>query len=165
MHNINRPNIFSSEIVNIAPGEDQIPVFFSPQELNWGALAFPKEYSTGINHFNRDKVNPITTSKCVHVRLKGCDDRFISNSQYVFHSIDWIERNAVASSIHLAEKKQFQSDINVSQLMNKDTVKRMTLMIRYSPCLKTVEILNTSTKCFQMFLLKLGSLGYTLSFF
>ena len=62
----------------------------------------------------------------MHARLKGCDDRFISNSQYVFHSLDWIERNAVASSIHLAEKKQFQSDINVSQLMNKETVKRMT---------------------------------------
>ena len=41
----------------------------------------------------------------MHARLKGCDDRFISNSQYVFHSLDWIERNAVASSIHVAEKK------------------------------------------------------------
>ena len=34
-----------SEIVNIAPGEGQIPVSFT-SEPNWEALAFPKDYST-----------------------------------------------------------------------------------------------------------------------
>ena len=124
MHNIDGPNISSSEIVNIAPGEGQIPVSFA-SEPNWEALAFPKEYSTGINHFNEDRDNPITPSNYVHTRLKCCDDRFASNSQYIFHALDWIERNAVASSIHFAERKQFQSDISVGQLMNKDTVKIM----------------------------------------
>ena len=61
----------------------------------------------------------------MHAGLKCCDDRFACNSQYLFHALDWIERNAVASSIHFAERKQFQSDINFGQLMNKDTVKRM----------------------------------------
>ena len=41
----------------------------------------------------------------MHARLK-CDDRFASNSQYVLHAIDWIERNPVASSIHFPEKKK-----------------------------------------------------------
>ena len=124
MHNIDGPNISSSEIVNIAPGEGQIPVSFA-SELNWEALAFPKEYSIGINHFNEDKDNPITPLKHMHARLKCYDDRFASNSQYIFHALDWIERNAVAGSIHFAERKQFQSDISVGKFMNKDTVKRM----------------------------------------
>ena len=42
-----------SEIVNIVPGEDQIPVSFT-LEPNWDALAFPKGYSTGRNHFNEE---------------------------------------------------------------------------------------------------------------
>ena len=123
MHNIDGPNISSSEIVNIAPGEGQIPVSFA-SEPNWEALAFPKEYSIGINHFNEDRDNnSITPSNYVHTRLKCCDDRFASNSQHIFHALDWIERNTVASSIHFAERKQFQSDISVGQLMNKDTKK------------------------------------------
>ena len=67
----------------------------------------------------------ITPSKYVHARLKCCDDRFASNPQYIFHALDWIERNAVASSIHFAERKQFQSEINVGQLVNQDSVRRM----------------------------------------
>ena len=47
MHNINRPNLCSSEIVNIVPREGQILISFT-SELNWEALAFPKEYSTRI---------------------------------------------------------------------------------------------------------------------
>ena len=38
MYNIDGPNISSSEIVNIAPGEGQIPVSFT-SEPNWEALA------------------------------------------------------------------------------------------------------------------------------
>ena len=126
MHNIDGPNTSSSEIVNIAPGEGQIPVSFT-SEPNWEAFAFPKEYSTGISHFNEDRDNSITPSKYVHFSqaLKCYDGRFASNSQYIFHALDWIERNAVAGSIHFAERKQFQSDISVGKFMNKDTVKRM----------------------------------------
>ena len=54
----------------------------------------------------------------MHARLKCCDDRFAANPQYIFHAVDWIERNAVASSVHFTERKQFQSEISVSQLVN-----------------------------------------------
>ena len=99
-------NISSSEIVNIAPGEGQLPVSFT-SEPNWEALLFPKEYSTGIIILMRTGKNPITPSKSVHARLKCCDDRFASNSQYIFHALDRIEINAVARSIDFAERKQF----------------------------------------------------------
>ena len=83
MYNIDGPNISPNEIVNIAPGEGQIPVSFS-LEPNWEALALPKDYSTGRNHFNEEREIPITLSKSVHARLKCCDDRFAANPQYVF---------------------------------------------------------------------------------
>ena len=100
----------------------------------------------------------------MHARLKCCDDRFASNSQYVLHAIDWIERNPVASSIHFPEKKN-QSDISVDQLMNKETRKRVIYDDQFTPPLRTSdELLSTSTICLWIFLLNLGSLGYTLSF-
>ena len=35
-------------------------------EPNWEALAFPRECSTGMNHFNEDGDNIITPSMYVH---------------------------------------------------------------------------------------------------
>ena len=52
MYNVDGPNISPNEIVNVAPGEGQIPVSFT-LEPNWEALEFPKDYSTGRNHFMR----------------------------------------------------------------------------------------------------------------
>ena len=87
MYNVDGPNISPNEIVNIAPGEGEIPVSFT-SEPNWEALAFPKDYSTGRNHFNEEREIPITPSKYVHARPKCWDDRFASNSQYIFHALD-----------------------------------------------------------------------------
>ena len=79
MHNIDGPNISSSEIVNIAPGEGQMPVYFT-LEPNSQALAFPKDYSTERNHFNEKREIPITPIKYVRARLKCYDDRFAASS-------------------------------------------------------------------------------------
>ena len=124
MYDVDGPHISPSEIVNIAPGEGQIFVSFT-SEPNWEALAFPKDYSTGRNHFNKEREIPITPSKYVHARLKCCDDRFAVNPQYIYHALDWIERNVVASSVHFVEWKQFQSEIIVGQLVNHGNVRRI----------------------------------------
>ena len=50
MPNVHGPNISSADILNSAPGQNQIPVSFT-SEPNWEALAFPKEFSAGVNHF------------------------------------------------------------------------------------------------------------------
>ena len=86
MYNVDGPNISPSEIVNIAPGEGQIPVSFT-LEPNWEVLVFPKDYSTGRNHFNEDVEIPITPSKNVHARLKCYDDKFAANPQYIFNAL------------------------------------------------------------------------------
>ena len=64
MHNIDGSNISPSEIVNIAPGEGQIPVSFT-SEPDWEALSFPKmNYFTGKNHYEERKIR-ITPSMYV----------------------------------------------------------------------------------------------------
>ena len=96
-------------------------------EPNREALAFLKDYSTGRNHFNEEREVPIAPSKYGHTRLKCCEDRFASrfDPQYIFHALDWIETNAVASSVHFTERKQFQSEIMVGQLVNHNNLRRM----------------------------------------
>ena len=124
MYNVDGPNISPSEIVNIAPAEGQIPVSFT-SEPSWEALAFPKDYFTGRSHFNEEREIPITLSKYAHAKLTCCDDKFAANPQYIFHTLDWIERNAVASSVDFAERKQFQNEISIGQLVNHNNVRRM----------------------------------------
>ena len=84
IHNIDGANIFLSETVNMVP----VFFFFFILEPNWKVFAYTDEYSTGINHFNENRNNPITPSKYVHAGLKCCDDRFAFNSQYIFHALD-----------------------------------------------------------------------------
>ena len=105
---------------------------------------------------------PITPSKYVHARLKFCDDRFASNPQYIFHALDWIGRNAVASSVHFAERKQFQNEISVSQLVNHNNVRRMISDDQIFSSFKNIRGTPQYFYCW-MSLLKLGSLEFTFS--
>ena len=162
MYNVDGPNISPNEIVNITPGKGQIPVSFT-SEPNWEALAFPKDYAAAIHHFNEEREIPITPSKYVHARLKCCDDRFAANPQYIFHALDWIERNAVASSFYFAERKQFQSEIRVGQLVNHDNVRRIISDDQIFSFKTSEELPSTFTICCWMILLKLGSLEHILS--
>ena len=107
MYNVDGPNISPNKIVTIAPGEGQIPVSFTSGP-NWEALAFPKDYSTGRNHFNEEREILITPSKYVHTRPKCCDDRFSSNPQNIFHALDWIERSACKLSSFLLKGNNFK---------------------------------------------------------
>ena len=47
LYSINGPNVSPEEVVNIVPGEGQIPLSHHENE-NWEALLFPKQYSHGI---------------------------------------------------------------------------------------------------------------------
>ena len=124
MQNKDGPHVSVNEMINIAPGEGKIPVSFT-SEPDWEALAFVKEYSTGKNHFNTKRKIPISVSKYIHARLKSCDDRFASNPQYIFHCVDWVEKTAIASSIHFAERKRYQREINAGQLRSQDGLREM----------------------------------------
>ena len=91
-------------------------------EPNWEALAFPKEYSTGKRHFNDNHEITITPAKYIHARLKSSDNRWVSNLQYIFHALDWIQKNAVASSIYFSQRKH-QDNLIAGQI-NPNNVRR-----------------------------------------
>ena len=131
LQNIDGPDI---SVVNIAPAEGQLPVSFT-SEPNWEALAFPKEYSTGKGHFNDNHEIPITPSKYIHACLKSSDDQWASNPQYIFHALDWIQKNTVASPIYFSQRKHYQADLNAGQV-NSNNVRR-TIMTKYIHLLRT----------------------------
>lgn len=89
IYNIDGTNMSLSEVVNIAPKEGQILVSFTLQ-LNWEALAFREDFSTGIKYFNHKRKLPITPLKYVFTRLKCCDNKFSANCQYIFYVLDEI---------------------------------------------------------------------------
>ena len=51
----------------------------------------------------------------LHARLKCCNDSFASYPQYIFQTLDWIERN-VAGMVHFTERK-FQTDVTMGRVM------------------------------------------------
>lgn len=124
LHNTDGPDIDACEILNVAPGEGQIPVN-TKSETNWEALAFPKEFSTGKYHYNHPRDIEITPIQYVQARLKCSDNRFASNPQYLFSVLDWVEKTAAASTVNFTQRKQFQSDLNVGNLLNHSSVQRM----------------------------------------
>ena len=69
MHEKDGPSISVNQVVNVAPGEGQIPVSFK-SEPDWEALCYIKEYPTAKNHFNVEREVPITVSKYIHVQVK-----------------------------------------------------------------------------------------------
>ena len=82
----------------------------------------------------------------------------------MFHALEWIEKNAVASSVHFDERQQFHWEIKVDQLVNHSNVRRMILMIKFSHLnhqntLSRVHLSIFIISCW-MFLLKIGSLEY-----
>ncbi|GAB1600976.1 hypothetical protein Ahia01_000375800, partial [Argonauta hians] len=121
MSNVTGPALSTSDVINVAPGEGQIPISIE-NEPDWEALAFPKEFSTGSNHFSSVRRVSISMIKCFHARLKCCDGRFASNYQYIFNTLHLIEARAVASTITIAQRKSYQGDISASKLINKDGI-------------------------------------------
>ena len=106
LHEVNGPYIFVNKNLNIAPGEGKIPLSLAT-EPDCEALIFPKEYSTGKNHFNEPREVAITLSKYFHSRLESCDDRWAQNPQYISYFLDLLEREFVKNSVNFAERKQF----------------------------------------------------------
>ena len=94
-------------------------------EENGEALAFPKLYSHGKNHFNSYRDVRLTPSKYVHARLKCADDRFALNTKYIFHCLDLLEKDVVSSSINFVQRKYVQGDITAGQV-NSGNVLRWT---------------------------------------
>ena len=85
LHYIEGPGILPEEAVSIAPGEGDISFYHSNEE-NWEALAFPRLYSHGENHFNSYR-DVRLTPKYAHARLKCADDGSASDTKYIYSTV------------------------------------------------------------------------------
>ena len=86
LHEIDEPrwmNRLQNQIINVTHGERNIPVSFS-LKANCDALVF--------HHFNGARRFPMAPIKYVQATLKYYDHRFVSNPQFIFHALDWIEK-------------------------------------------------------------------------
>ena len=116
LHNIEGPSVFTAQVLNIAPGEGQIPVSFTT-ESNREASAFPKGFPYGRFHFgDTTREMPITLSQYIRACLKCFDNRFPKNPIYIFHTLDWIDRVSISNSINFFERKQFQEDTPTGEI-------------------------------------------------
>ena len=84
MQHCKYPNKSANKVVNIAPGEGQIPVSFTSAKSR-----ICKNLSTDENLFNTETKVRIMPPNYLHARLK-CDDSSASYPQYIFQILDWI---------------------------------------------------------------------------
>ena len=112
------------QILNIAPGEGQIPVS-TTSEPNWEPRAFVKHYSEGKYHYNTTRDVKITPSKYIHAHLKCCDARFASNPQYIFQCLNWIECETILNTINFSERKRKQQPLTAGDIQNNSSLRDM----------------------------------------
>ena len=79
----------------------------------------------GKFHYNYNRERSVSVSKYLHSILKNKDKRYSENPQYIIYCLDWLEKEIVFSTKQFVQRKQFQSDINVRQLMNEDNVRNL----------------------------------------
>ena len=98
------PSIKTNEILNIAPGEGQVPthIFY---EKDWEALAFPYLFPSGANTFNVSRETKLTAKKYINARLLSSDKRFSESTEYIFQCLHWSETIDVKNSITMQLKK------------------------------------------------------------
>ena len=124
MHTEDGPDIRNDDIVNIAPGEGQIPVFASDVP-HCEALAFPRHFPNGKFHFADKRPVKISLLKYIHRNLKNSDSRFASDPQYIFFALDWVERTSVHNAIMFSERKMKGVKCSVASLQNKERIRQM----------------------------------------
>ena len=94
----------SKESIKIAPGEGKIPTNMM-REDNMDVKAFPRHHLTGkfgLNHPREFKLSPL---QYFNQRLLNEDERFSTDSFYVFMAASYLERHALESQINIAGVK------------------------------------------------------------
>ena len=75
LHEKDGPSISANQVLNIAPGEGQIPVSFTT-EPKWEALAFPKDFPHGRGHYSDETREVSNSISYARAQLK-CFDNLI----------------------------------------------------------------------------------------
>ena len=119
------PDISVDDIIEVAPGEGQIPVN-STIEPDFEALAFPKLFPYGRFHENTDRPKQLRSSLAYfQCRMKGSDPRFACDNRYPFVALDIVEKEAIHKAVNFSHQKAKNTEITVGQLRNAEFVKKM----------------------------------------
>ena len=107
LHNIEDPSVSPAQVLNIAPGEGQIPVSFTTEPY-WEAFPFPKYFLYGRFHFGNAAREVPITSQNIHAHLECFDNKFGRNPIYIFYTLDWIELVAISNSLNFLKESNFK---------------------------------------------------------
>ena len=126
LHDIHGPEVSMEKIIEVAPGEGQIPVN-ATVEPDYEALAFPKLFPRGRYHYNWEgRPKKLRSSLAYYqCRLKSSDPRFACDNRYSFMAMDIVDRDAIHKAITFSHQKAKNSDLSVGQLRNPRIVKKM----------------------------------------
>ncbi|KAJ8310445.1 hypothetical protein KUTeg_012310 [Tegillarca granosa] len=102
--------IQASDVINIAPGEGQVPVS-TFREPEWEAIAFPKLFHDGKHTYNTTRSVKLTTKKYINVRLLNIDGQFGECTEYIFQSLHWLETLQLQSIINISQHPGILSHI------------------------------------------------------
>ena len=104
---IQEEDTIDSNQISFAPGEGKIPENILNTE-NWDRDAFPMKHPDGKNNLHQDRKVKLTDQYYFVERLRNKDTRFSNDPAYVFAAAAYLE------------KKQLQSNINVSYQRGKE---------------------------------------------
>ena len=88
----------SEESVKIAPGEGKISTNMI-REDHMDVKAFPRHHPTGKFGLNHEREVKLSPSQYFNQRLLNEDERFSTDSFYVFMAASYVEQNGVADQV------------------------------------------------------------------
>ena len=95
-------------MLSIAPGEGKTPENILMTK-DWDRNAFPMKHPDGENHLHHERERRLTDQYYFVQRLRNKDTRFSNDPAYIFAAAAYLE------------KKQLQSNINVSYQRGRET--------------------------------------------
>ena len=139
-------NILGNEVFSIAPVEGRLPLQVYNDNNN-EVLTFPNLFPTRKYGFDVSRPRKLSLRKYFQARLTSCDNRFASNTEYLFYSQYLVEHKQVMDSINIALPKAnlpkndeenvnagiFKSAESLRSLIMHDQGQRFLQNVRGSP--------------------------------
>ena len=97
-------NLLGNEVFSIAPGEGRLPLQVY-NDTNNEVLTFPNLFPTGKYGFDVSRPRKLSLRKYFQARLTSFDNRFASNTEYLFYAQYLVEHKQVTDNINIALRK------------------------------------------------------------
>ena len=110
-HYINSKQMKSSKVgCSIAPGEGKIPINLL-RDIDWDIKAFPMLFPSGKYGLDFPRTKKLSPQQYFNQRLLNRDNRFSSNTPFIFSSVYYVERYQLEQQINISYRKgQFKDN-------------------------------------------------------